>query len=250
MRSDSPQGHEVGQAATPAEDEALGVIKAMLPDAAIAWAWSNLLFISVHGRLAEVDLLLLTRAGLTLVELKGWHGRITGNQRTWRVGVEERANPLFLTDQKAKWLKELLAYVQPGPRRVPVPFIKAITVLHGRDSVVDLDPVAASPRSVEADCIEPPARRARVSRTRRARLGLAIPGRAPVHHTAEDCARRSRWSDADPATTRADCESVRLNCHRPTQDQVGCPTLSMAHEGVHEVAAPPLEFWQPSRSES
>jgi hypothetical protein len=116
----------------------------MLPDAAIAWAWSNLSFISVHGRLAEVDLLLLTRAGLTLVELKGWHGRITGNQRTWRVGVEERANPLFLTDQKAKWLKELLAYVQPGPRRVPVPFIKAITVLHGRDSVVDLDPIAAT----------------------------------------------------------------------------------------------------------
>ncbi|MBU6244323.1 MAG: BREX system serine/threonine kinase PglW [Actinomycetales bacterium] len=144
MRSDSPQWHEVGQAATPAEDEALGVIKAMLPEAAIAWAWSNLSFISVHGRLAEVDLLLLTRAGLTLVELKGWHGRITGNQRTWRVGVEERANPLFLTDQKAKWLKELLAYVQPGPRRVPVPFIKAITVLHGRDSVVDLDPVATT----------------------------------------------------------------------------------------------------------
>jgi serine/threonine protein kinase len=144
VREDSPQWHEVGQPASPAEAEALRVIKGMLPDGAIAWAWSNVSFISVNGRLAETDLLLLTRSGLTLVELKGWHGRITGTQQTWRVGDTTKPNPLFLTDQKAKWLRSLLDYVQPGPKRIAIPFIKAITVLHGRDSVVDLDPVAAT----------------------------------------------------------------------------------------------------------
>jgi serine/threonine protein kinase len=116
----------------------------MLPDGAIAWAWSNVSFISVDGRLAETDLLLLTRAGLTLIELKGWHGRITGDQQTWRLGGSTKPNPLFLNNMKAKWLKGLLEYVQPGPRRIGIPFIRAITVLHGRDCEVDLDPVAAT----------------------------------------------------------------------------------------------------------
>ena len=71
MRDDSPQWFDVGQPATPAEAAALRAVKAMLPDGAIAWAWSNLSFISVNGRLAETDVLLLTRTGLTLIELKG-----------------------------------------------------------------------------------------------------------------------------------------------------------------------------------
>lgn len=145
MRDDSPQWIDVGQPASPAEAEALRAIKAILPDGAIAWAWSNLSFISVNGRLAEVDLVLLTKTGLTLIELKGWHGRITGNQQNWRVGDTQKPNPLFLTDQKAKWLRSLLEYVQPvGSKRVPIPFIRAITVLHGNDSTIELDPVSAA----------------------------------------------------------------------------------------------------------
>lgn len=144
MREDSPQWIDVGQPATPAEAEALRAIKAMLADGALAWGWSNIAFISVNGRLAETDLLLLTRSGLTLVELKGWHGRISGNQQTWRVNDEPRSNPLFTTDMKAKWLRELLRYVQPGRRDIQIPFVKAITVLHGRDSVVDLDEIAST----------------------------------------------------------------------------------------------------------
>ncbi len=144
MRDDSPQWHDVGQPASAAEAEALQAIKELLPDAALAWAWSNVAFISVNGRLAETDLLLLTKTGLTLVELKGWHGKIGGNQQTWQVGDTNKPNPLFLTDQKAKWLKSVLEYVQPASKRVPVPFIKAITVLHGRNCIVDLDPVSAT----------------------------------------------------------------------------------------------------------
>jgi serine/threonine protein kinase len=144
MREDSPQWIDVGQPASPAEAEALRAIKAILPDGAIAWAWSNLSFISVNGRLAEVDLVLLTKTGLTLIELKGWNGQIKGNQQNWRVGDSTKPNPLFLTDQKAKWLRGLLEYVQPAGKKVPIPFIRAITVLHGKDSKVELDPVAVA----------------------------------------------------------------------------------------------------------
>lgn len=144
MREDSPQWVDIGQPASPGEAEALRVVKELLTDGGIIHAWSNLSFISVNGRLAEVDVLLLTQNGLVLVELKGWHGRIAGNQQTWLVDGRSKPNPLFLTDQKAKWLRALLEYVQGNERRVPIPFIRAITVLHGKDSVVALDEVAAA----------------------------------------------------------------------------------------------------------
>ncbi len=145
MREDSPQWQELGQPATPAEAEALGAIKVLLPDGALVWAWSNLSFISVNGRQAEVDLLLLTRSGLVVVELKGMHGRIAGNQRHWLLnGKREMDNPVHLTNDKAKWLRGLLEYIQGNQRKVRLPFVRAITVLHGRDCQVDLDDVAKS----------------------------------------------------------------------------------------------------------
>ena len=71
MRQDSTQWHDIGQPASAGEAEALRAVKDMLPDGSIAWAWSNLSFISVNGRLAETDLLLLTRSGLTLIASEG-----------------------------------------------------------------------------------------------------------------------------------------------------------------------------------
>ena len=41
--------------------------------------WVNLTFFDLDGRDSEVDVLLLTRRGFFVVELKGWHGDITGN---------------------------------------------------------------------------------------------------------------------------------------------------------------------------
>ena len=78
MVEDLPHWPDVGESATPAED--IDAIKAILPNGSLVWAWSNLSFISVNGRMAEVDLLLLTRSGLTVIELKGQRGRFTGNQ--------------------------------------------------------------------------------------------------------------------------------------------------------------------------
>lgn len=144
MRADSPQWQDVGAPATPAEAEALLALKSLLTDSPTTWAWSNLSFIDTHGRTAEVDLVLLTRAGLTVIELKGWHGTITGNQQTWRLDDgTSRPNPLFLTDQKAKRLAGLLDYTQRASRKpVKVPFIRPLVVLHGRNGKLDLDAVA------------------------------------------------------------------------------------------------------------
>ena len=49
-------------------------------DDGIARAWANVTFTDSAGRLNEIDVLMLTRAGLHVVELKGWHGTITGDQ--------------------------------------------------------------------------------------------------------------------------------------------------------------------------
>jgi serine/threonine protein kinase len=143
VREDSPRWQDVGPPATPAEAEALRALKALLPDAPTTYAWSNVSFIDTSGRTAEVDLILVTRAGLFVVELKGWHGRIAGNQVTWRrddgSSVE---NPLLLTDRKAKRLVSLLGYLQQGRKPVKLPFIRPLVVLHGKNSKVDLDAVA------------------------------------------------------------------------------------------------------------
>lgn len=139
MRDDSPQWRDVGEPASAEEADAFRAIKRLLPDGAICWAWSNLTFTDTRGRLSETDLLLLTQTGMTLIELKGWSGRITGAQQRWVLGRGEVDNPRYLTDRKAKWLKGLLEYLQEGNRRVPLPHIRAITVLHGPNCVVDLD---------------------------------------------------------------------------------------------------------------
>lgn len=139
MRDDSPQWRDVGEPATPEEAEALRAIKRLLPDGAICWAWSNLTFTDTAGRLAETDLFLLTQTGLSLIELKGWAGRITGAQRRWMLGRGEVDNPRYLNDQKAKRLKSLLESGQVGNRRDVLPYVRAVTVLHGPNCVVDLD---------------------------------------------------------------------------------------------------------------
>ena len=85
-------------------------------------------------------MLLLTRSGLYVVELKGWHGRIIGNTQRWFHNVRNVENPWLATDRKAKRLAELLKDVAPnGQARKNVPFLQSKVVLHGRGSVVELE---------------------------------------------------------------------------------------------------------------
>jgi serine/threonine protein kinase len=64
------------------------------------------------GRLYEIDLLVLGRRALYLIEIKSWPGRVSGDVRDWRVSYQGREryleNPYFLTNAKAKVLASAL----------------------------------------------------------------------------------------------------------------------------------------------
>ncbi|MPV35652.1 protein kinase [Georgenia subflava] len=150
MESTSTRWVNLGEPASPAEAAALARFRELLRDDGATFAWSNLTFIDTSGRTAEVDVLLLSRVGMFVVELKGWHGTISGDQQNWVVTttsgqqVRHAKNPLFLADAKAKRLASLLKAVAPrGAERV-VPFIGAKVVLHGEDSRIELSEAASS----------------------------------------------------------------------------------------------------------
>lgn len=141
MRTDSPLWRVMGDAAQAQEAEALDKIRQMLPDDGIARGWANITFTDNHGRLNEVDALFLTRNGLYVVELKGWHGEITGDQRTWRLGNRTEKNPRLLANDKAKRLRSVLgdlARTANLPHTV-VPYVDEAVVMHGRRSKLRLD---------------------------------------------------------------------------------------------------------------
>ncbi|UKA76479.1 BREX system serine/threonine kinase PglW [Arthrobacter sp. FW306-07-I] len=150
MDPDSNHWFELGDAATPAERQALEKFKALLPNDSVTYAWSNLTFIDASGRTNEVDVLLLTQQGLFIVELKGWHGTLTGDQQSWTLtsptgSSSVRPNPYILTDSKAKRLAGLLKLKAPNTAAAKnVPFIRPMVVLHGQDSVVKLDELGAT----------------------------------------------------------------------------------------------------------
>lgn len=148
MKSDSNRWIPLGEPASAAEADALERFRELLPDDGIATAWVNLTAINPDGRTDEIDALLLTRAGLFVLEFKGWHGEINGKPTTWERKVGRRhdfvPNPYILTDSKAKrlasTLKDAAAHVPGKPR---VPFVTARIVLHGKDSKVALDAATA-----------------------------------------------------------------------------------------------------------
>ncbi len=137
------------RACVPGGSRSLAVLKNLLPDDAVTHAWSNLTFTDLSGRTGEIDLLLLTRVGFFVVELKGWHGTIAGTQQTWDVTgasgqhTRHERNPWYLTEQKAKRLSSLLKQrARNDQERRAVPFIGALVVLHGRGSKVELKDTA------------------------------------------------------------------------------------------------------------
>lgn len=142
MQPMSTRWETLGDSASPAEQAALDAFRELLPDDGITRAWANLTFIDQRGRTAEIDVLLLTKVGFFVVELKGWHGTVTGTQQTWTVTSPSGArrydhNPLILADSKAKRLASFLkAQLGHGQH---LPFLGAIVVMHGHDSKVDLD---------------------------------------------------------------------------------------------------------------
>src|SRR5690625_991719 len=99
---------------TPSEYEherrALEYLRSRMPDMDPYRAWSNFTFTANHGHVNEVDLLIATRAGLFLIEIKSLRGRLSSRGADWvqtreNGSVLPLGNPHHLADLKAKRLK-------------------------------------------------------------------------------------------------------------------------------------------------
>ena len=123
------------------EAEGLAQIRALLPDVSPFRAWSNFEFRDGQGKWHEIDLLVLGRRRLHLVELKYYSGVLRGDDRTWlREGRPPEDSPLLLAHRKAqrlagrfrdelqRWTNEVGR--RPGERPHFIPFVQAAVYLH------------------------------------------------------------------------------------------------------------------------
>lgn len=124
------------------ETEGLEIVRQLLPDQAPFRAWSNFEFRDGRGRWHEVDLLVLGRSQLHLVELKYYNGQLRGDDQTWRRdGHRAEDSPLKLARRKAQyfaskiteefhnWVRETKAANVPPAREI-VPFVQESVFLH------------------------------------------------------------------------------------------------------------------------
>src|SRR5487761_1403879 len=127
----SPYSHEA---------EGLSQLRALMPDVAPFRAWSNVEFRDGQGKWQEVDLLLLGRRRLHLIELKYYSGTLRGDDLTWlREGHRPEDSALKLARRKAQRLAsrlrdELLRWAREGGRgfidpRDHLPFVQEAVYL-------------------------------------------------------------------------------------------------------------------------
>lgn len=127
------------------EKQGLEAIKQALPDAPPFRAWANFEFRDNRGRWHEVDLLVLARDTLYLIELKHYRGILRGNDHVWlRDGHRAEDSPLLLARRKAQYfaslLKDTLREKVGHVPRGAVPYVQELVFLHHREFVCDLPP--------------------------------------------------------------------------------------------------------------
>ncbi len=102
----------IAESSFPWERDALEWLRAQLPDREPWSVWTNFEFIDDQGKVNEVDALVLSPAGLFLVEIKSRPGAVDGDAHTWTWNTDGREytydNPLLLADRKSKRLASLL----------------------------------------------------------------------------------------------------------------------------------------------
>lgn len=129
------------------ERRALDFVREGLPDHDPYRAWTNFEFLTPEGAIYEVDLLVLTKQGFWLVEIKSRPGQLRGDAGTWTWYHEGRTlvddNPIFLANRKAKALVGMLKR-QAACRRIRVPWLDELIFLSADDLQCNLDPSARS----------------------------------------------------------------------------------------------------------
>lgn len=123
------------------ERRGLDFIRAGLPNHDPYRAWANFEFQTPDGAIYEVDLLVLTKQGFWLVEIKSWPGHVRGDAGTWTRTHDGRTvsedNPVMLANRKAKALVSLLKS-QQAVKKVRVPWLDALVFLSADDIQCEL----------------------------------------------------------------------------------------------------------------
>ncbi|MBV8268706.1 MAG: BREX system serine/threonine kinase PglW, partial [Planctomycetaceae bacterium] len=130
----------------PWERAALDFVRAGLPDHEPYRAWANFEFQSPDGAIYEVDLLVLTKQGFWIVEIKSRPGRVEGDAGTWtwtdkegkRLSID---NPVLLANRKAKALSSVLK-PRMATQKVPTPWLEALVFLSDPGIQCDLQGAA------------------------------------------------------------------------------------------------------------
>ncbi len=126
------------------EKQGLEAIKKILPDTEPFRAWANFEFRDKKGRWHEVDLLVLARDTLYLIELKHYRGILTGNDHVWRRNNRTEDSPLLLARRKAQYFASLLKDAireWGGTEAVKrIPYVQELVFLHHEQFVCDLPP--------------------------------------------------------------------------------------------------------------
>ncbi|WP_435589905.1 BREX system serine/threonine kinase PglW [Micromonospora aurantiaca (nom. illeg.)] len=145
---------DVSPSQFPHEAEGLALVRAIMPDETPFRAWSNFEFRDSRGRWHEVDLLLLGRKQLHLIELKYYSGTLRGDDQRWaRDGRRPEDSPLKLTRRKAQYFASKLRdelrlwaqeqNVQISDERDVIPFVQEAVFLHHPDLRCVLSPASA-----------------------------------------------------------------------------------------------------------
>jgi serine/threonine protein kinase len=153
VRKDTSRWVEVTRSQFPHEAEGLAIVRELLPDVAPFRAWSNFEFRDSHGKWHEVDLLVLGRRQLHLVELKWYRGVLRGDDHRWlRDGHRAEDSPLKLARRKAQRLAsrlrdEFLAWAREREQRIPdprdvIPYVQEAVFLHHPDLRCELPNLA------------------------------------------------------------------------------------------------------------
>ena len=122
------------------ERAALTYLKEIVPDHEPYRAWANAEFLGGDGSVNEIDLLLITSAGITVLEVKSWSGVLTGDAGTWQQTHREPVdNPVIGATRKARKLKSLLQ-AQQAMRGRRVPWVDGAVFLSDPELDVQLKP--------------------------------------------------------------------------------------------------------------
>lgn len=131
------------------EREALDWLRVHLPDRDPWHVWTNFEFIDDEGKVSEVDALVLSPAGLFLVEIKSRPGILAGDAHSWTWTTDGRThtydNPLILANRKAKRLASLLKR-QPAitKAKIRLPFVEPAIFLSSSSLACKLQGLAKS----------------------------------------------------------------------------------------------------------